>query len=174
MLPQADGTPSAVVVQSKSGVAFVLERPYSVATVGTQRIGVEKTDEAAVKTRYKELFDAFPQRPRSFRLFFESGGIRLMPESEERLPLIVDALKDLTDLPASELILIGHADDVGSDTLNDALSRRRAESIASTLKAKHIDTAHVAIVGRGSRDPLVSVKEGSPEARNRRVEIRLK
>lgn len=174
LLPQADGTPSAVVVQSKSGVSFVLERPYSVATVGKKRIGVEKTDETTVKTRYKELFDAFPARPRSYRLYFESGGTSLTPESEKGLPLIVDVLKDLKDLPASELILIGHADEVGSDALNDALSRRRAESIASALKAKGIDTARVSIVGRGSRDPLVTVKEGSPEARNRRVEIRLK
>jgi outer membrane protein OmpA-like peptidoglycan-associated protein len=175
LLPQPDGTPSAVVVKSKkSGATYVLDRPYSVATVGETRIGSETTDETAVKTRYSALFDAFPERPRSYRLYFETGGTKLTPESEKRLPILVGVLKDLKDLPAAELILVGHADEVGSSALNDALSRRRAARIAAMLKAAGVDVARVAIVGRGSREPLVPVGEGAPEARNRRVEIRLK
>lgn len=174
LLPQFDGTPSAVVVQSKSGATFVLDSPYSVATVTKQRIGVEKTDETEVRTRYKELFDAFPARPRSYALYFQTGSTSLTPESEQRLQVVLGVLRDLKDLPASELIVIGHADDVGSDGLNDELSRRRAASIASLLKAGGIDTARVSVVGRGSRDPLVPVRKGAAEARNRRVEIRLK
>ena len=174
LLPQPDGAPSAVVVRSRTGATSVLDRPYSVATVTPTRIGSEQTDEAAVKTRYKELFDAFPARTRSYRLFFETGGTKLTPESEKQLQLLLTVLRDLKDLPASELIVIGHADEVGSDTLNDDLSRRRATAVASMLKASGMDAAHVSVVGRGSRDPLVPVSKGGPEARNRRVEIRVK
>lgn len=175
LLPQLDGTPSAVVVKSKkSGATYVLDRPYSVATVGETRIGSGTTDETAVRTRYSALFDAFPERPRSYRLYFETGGTKLTPESEKRLPILVGVIKDLKDLPATELILVGHADEVGSSALNDALSRRRAARIAGMLKAAGVDAARVSIVGRGSREPLVPVGEGAPEARNRRVEIRLK
>lgn len=174
LLPQADGTPSAVVVQSKSGATSVLDRPYSVATVSPRRIGSEQTDDAAVRTRYKELFDALPARPRSFLLYFETGGTKLIPESERRLQVVLGVLRELKDLPASELIVIGHADDVGSDALNDELSRRRAASIANMLKSKGIDTTRVSIVGRGSRDPLVPARKGMAEVHNRRVEIRLK
>jgi OOP family OmpA-OmpF porin len=174
LLPQPDGTPSAVIVTSKTGATSVLDRPYSVATVTPKRIGAEQTDEAAVKTRYKELFDALPPRTRSYLLYFETGGTRLTPESEKLLQTVLGVLKDLKDLPASELIVIGHADEVGTDALNDALSRRRATSIVNMLKAKGIDTTHASIVGRGSRDPLVPTKTGSAEAKNRRVEIRLK
>ena len=174
LLPQPDGTPSAVVVRSRSGATSVLDRPFSVAIVTPSRIGAEQTDEVAVKARYKELFDAFPARPRSYRLFFETGGTRLTPESEKQLQLLLGVLRDLKDLPASELIVIGHADEVGSDALNDELSRRRAANVARLLKAEGVDAAHVSIVGRGSRDPLVPVRKGAPEARNRRVEIRVK
>ena len=174
LLPQADGTPSSVIVQSNTGATSVLDRPYAVATVSKNKIGSEQTDEAAVKTRYKELYDALPARTRSYLLYFDSGGTRLTPESEKLLQIVLGVLMDLRDLPFSELIVIGHADEVGTDALNDALSRQRAAHVVTLLRAKGIDTTHASIVGRGSRDPLVPVSKGLAEARNRRVEIRLK
>jgi OmpA-OmpF porin, OOP family len=174
LLPQPDGTPSAVIVQSKAGDTAVLDRPYSVATVAPKKIGSEQTDEVTVKLRYKELFDALPARPRAYQLNFETGGTRLTPESEKLLQMIVGVLSDLKDLPAFELTVIGHADDVGTDALNDDLSRRRAAAIVSLLKSKGVDTRGASIVGRGSRDPLIPAKKGAAEVKNRRVEIRLK
>ncbi len=174
LLPQPDGTPSAVIVQSKTGATAVLDRPYSVATIAPKRIGSDQTDEVSVKTRYKELFDALPARPRAYVLYFETGGTKLMPESAKLVQLVVSVLSDVKDLPAFELTVIGHADEVGSDALNDELSRRRATAIVSLLKAKGIDTTRASIVGRGSRDPLVPTRTGTAEVKNRRVEIRLK
>jgi OOP family OmpA-OmpF porin len=174
LLPQPDGSPSAIVVQSKTGATSVLDRPYSVATVTDKRIGSAQTDEAAVKTRYNELFDAFPARPRSYMLFFSSGGTTLTPESEKFLPTLMKVLIGLKDLPASELTVIGHADEVGANALNDELSRQRAMSVVAILRAQGIDTTRASIVGRGSRDPLVPRQKGVSEERNRRVEIRLK
>jgi outer membrane protein OmpA-like peptidoglycan-associated protein len=174
LLPQADGAPSAVVVESKSGATAVLDRPYSVATVAPKRIGSEQTDETEVKTRYKELFDALPASPRVYTLYFETGGTRLTPESEKQVQLIVSVLSDIQDLPAFEITAIGHADEVGTDALNDELSRRRAAAVVSMLKTRGIDVARASVVGRGSREPLIPTKKGVAEARNRRVEIRLK
>jgi len=171
LLPQPDGSPSAVVVQSRTGGAAVLDRPYMVATVTEKQIGSEQTGEAAVKLRYKALFDALPARPKSYLLLFDFGGTQLTPESGK---LVQVMLNDLKDLPAPELIIIGHADAVGTDAINDELSRQRAISVVNMLKAKGIDTQRVSAVGRGSREPLVPTKKGVPEARNRRVEIRLK
>jgi OOP family OmpA-OmpF porin len=174
LLPQPDGTPSAIVVQSKGGSSSVLDRPYSVATVTANRIGSAQTDEAAVKARYNELFDALPARPRSYMLYFNSGGTRLTPESERFLPIMIGVLIDLKDMPAAELTVIGHADEVGANALNDELSRQRAMSVVAILRARGIDTARASIVARGSRNPLVPTQNGASEERNRRVEIRLK
>ncbi len=174
LLPQPDGSPSAVVVRSKTGSTSVLDRPYSVATVTEFRIGSAQTDEAAVKARYQELFDALPVRPRSYMLFFDPGGTGLTPESERFLLIVVKVLSDQKEIPASELTVIGHADEVGTNVLNDKLSRERAMKVVAILRAKGIDTTHASIVGRGSRDPLVPARKGVSEDRNRRVEIRLK
>ena len=174
LLPQPDGSPSAVVVQSKTGSTAVLDRPYGVATVTPIRIGSSQTDEASVRTRYKDVLDALPARPRSFTLYFRSGGIGLTPESERFLPVMLKVLIELNERPASELTVIGHADEVGTDALNDKLSRQRAMRVVALLKARGIDTTRATIVGRGSRDPLVPAKKGVSEERNRRVEMRLK
>jgi OOP family OmpA-OmpF porin len=174
LLPQPDGVPSALIVQSKTGATAVLDRPYSVATIAPKKIGSEQTDQVAVETRYKELFDALPARPRAFLLYFQSGGTRLTPESEKTVQLMVGVLRDVQNLPAFELTVIGHADEVGTDALNDQLSRQRAASMVSLLKARGIDTTRASIVGRGSRDPLVPTRKGTAEVQNRRVEIRLK
>lgn len=174
LLPQPDGSPSAVVVRSKMGSTSVLDRPYSVATITPFRIGSSQTDEASVRARYQDVLDALPARPRSFTLYFRSGGTGLTPESERFLPVMMKVLTELNERPASELTLIGHADDVGSNALNDDLSRQRATRVAALLKARRIDTTRATIVGRGSRDPLVPAKKSVSEERNRRVEIRLK
>lgn len=171
LLPQPDGTPSAVVIQAKTGGSTVLDHPYTVATVSGKQLGSEKTDEAAVKLRYKELFDALPARPKSYLLFFDTGGTRLTPESENLVRVI---LADLKQIPAPELILIGHTDAVGSDAFNDELSTHRATSVVDLLKSQGIDMSRVSAVGRGGRDLLVQTKKGVAEAKNRRVEVRLK
>lgn len=166
LLPQPDGTPSAVVVKLKTGGAVVLDRPYMVATVTGKKIGTEQTDKAATKLRYKEVLDALPARPKSYLLYFDSGNAQLTPESEKFLQVV---LSDIKKLPAPELIVIGH-----TDAFNDELSRQRAISVLNLLKAKGIDTKRVSIVGRGNREPLVKTEEGANEPRNRRVEVRIK
>jgi outer membrane protein OmpA-like peptidoglycan-associated protein len=171
LLPQPDGTPSAIAVTSKTGDAAVIDRPYQVALVSDKKIGLEQTDEAAVRLRYKELLEALPARPKSYQLYFENNGTRLTSASEKLLQVVQDTLKDF---PAPEIIIIGHTDTVGADALNDKLSLQRAVSIENILKTKGIDTSRISTVGRGSRDLLVPTGKGVSEEKNRRVEIRLK
>lgn len=170
LLPQEDGAPSAVVVRAKDK-EVVLDQPYTVAKVGDRRIETEKTDAAAVATRYRDVMEALPQRARSYTLYFEFGGTRLTPDSRTLLDRI---LSEMLGLPAPEMIIIGHTDDVGSDATNDKLSLDRANSVLKLIQAKGIALRDVSVVGRGERDPLVPHRKNVPEPRNRRVEIRVK
>lgn len=170
LLPQEDGSPSAVVVQSKSG-SLLLEQPYAVAKVGDRRIEAESTDAAGVAQRYRAIMDALPARPRSYTLNFEFGKTQLTKESRALLDTI---LRELQQLPAAELVIIGHADDVGSDAINDQLSLERANSVLKLIRSTGITPYEISVVGRGKRELLVVGKRGVPEPRNRRVEIRVK
>ncbi len=171
LLPQPDGTPSAVVVQLKAGGSILLDHPYMVVTATEKQIGTQQADEATVKLRYKDVLEALPARPKSYLLYFDFGNTQLTPESEKFMQVI---LRDIKELPAPELVVIGHTDESGSDDINDELSRQRAISVLNILKAEGVDINRVSTVGRGSRDPLVKTKKGAYEARNRRVEIRVK
>lgn len=171
LLPEADGKPSAVVVRARQGGDLLLDQPYAVASVKPGKVTAEMSDEKAVRTRYRAVMEALPTRARAYTLNFEFGKALLTTESKRMLDTI---LEEMWTLPAPELIIVGHTDDVGTDSVNDRLSLERANSVLGLIKAKGIVPRDVTTVGRGKRDPLYPAKTGTPEPRNRRVEIRIK
>ena len=170
LLPQADGSPSAVVVHPKAGGELVLSAPYQTALVTSSRAETGSTTAAEVETRYKQLADALPVRAQSFLVYFESGSNQLTKESETQLTEILIAVKSV---PAPELMVIGHTDTVGTDVVNDDISLKRATLIQQKLVDKGIDPKSIEVVGRGKRAPLIP-GDNLDEPRNRRVEIRVK
>lgn len=150
---------------------MVLSQPYATATATDTRVETGLTNAAEVLKRYKSLLDALPPRPKSYLVYFETGGNQLTPESETRLKEI---LRDVKNFPAPELMVIGHTDTVGSDKVNDDISMKRAELIRARLTEIGINARSIEAVGRGKRELLVPTADGVAEPRNRRVEIRLK
>lgn len=171
LLPEPDGSSSAVVIRPRKGGEVRLDRPYAVASVSEQQAKIESSDDATERARYQSVFEALPVRVRSYTLNFVFGRTQLTSESNALLDSI---LQEMEKLPLPELIIVGHADDVGSDAANDKLSLERARSVLALIKAKGIEPKNVAVVGRGKREPLYAARPGVPETRNRRVEIRIK
>ena len=67
----------------------------------------------------------------------------------------------------------GHTDSVGSDAVNQTLSERRANSVASYLIGQGLMRERFEVVGMGKRYPVASNDTDSGRSLNRRVEIRL-
>lgn len=67
----------------------------------------------------------------------------------------------------------GHTDSVGSDSANQLLSERRANSVASYLIGQGLIRERFEVVGMGERYPVASNDSDSGRSLNRRVEIRL-
>lgn len=65
----------------------------------------------------------------------------------------------------------GHTDLSGSDTYNQDLSERRAETVRQELVRVGVPTSAISTVAEGESDPAVQTADGVREARNRRVEI---
>ena len=72
---------------------------------------------------------------------------------------------------AGAAIGVGHTDSTGSDTLNQALSVERAQSVRNYLSVRGVDAQRIDVQGRGSREPVASNTSDSGRAQNRRVEI---
>ena len=81
--------------------------------------------------------------------------------------------KEIAERPASEGLVIGHTDRVGELEANDALSRKRAETVKTLLRAASVNN-EIEVSGRGEREPIVRTEDEVAEAANRRVEINVR
>ncbi len=71
------------------------------------------------------------------------------------------------------IVVAGHTDSRGSDSYNQALSERRADSVASYLLGKGVLDARIDTVGFGEKAPIADNGTDSGRAQNRRVELSL-
>ena len=68
----------------------------------------------------------------------------------------------------------GYTDDVGNKRYNELLSRRRADSVAEYLVAKHdIPIYRIHMIGLGEEKPVDDAHNRAARAKNRRVEVRV-
>ena len=170
LLPQPNGEDSAVVIKS-ANQEVVLDKPYMTTTFDAGNITLGVTTAESVQEKFAGLLAADPPGPKQFLLFYESGDIKLTPES---LKLYEQVKAELRNYPAGEVIVIAHTDRVGSEKSNDQLSLRRAESVKSLLIEIGIPESIIQAAGRGENEPLVPTKDGVAETLNRRVEIKVR
>ncbi|WP_411960521.1 OmpA family protein [Pseudomonas mandelii] len=69
--------------------------------------------------------------------------------------------------------VIGHTDSVGSDEYNQALSERRASSVAAYLLSQGIAPSKLTSEGKGESQPLADNETDEGRAKNRRVELHI-
>ncbi len=171
LLPNADGSPSAVVLKTSVGEQ-VIDKPYQAASVSQDgTITPRKETPESVRARYGAVLAAQPKRPASYIVYFVSGKNEITPESKAVLDKVKEDLKSRT---APEIVVIGHTDRVGKLEANDALSLERAKVMRDILIATGIPASLIQAAGRGEREPLVPTEDQVPEAKNRRVEINVR
>lgn len=168
LLPQADGSASAVEVKTATG-SQVLQTPYQRATARSeQALVIETLDKSVVTDRYPSLFSSMPVSAKKFVLNFMPGGTELTPESKAALPEI---LAEANKRSGADLVVTGHTDTTGALLANDTLSLRRAEVVTKLLVDSGAPAARIESVGRGKRELLIKTEDNVDEPQNRRVEI---
>lgn len=73
--------------------------------------------------------------------------------------------------PGTAVTIIGHTDSTGSDSINEPLSRDRANSARDYLVSRGVAATRIATDGRGSREPVADNNSTAGRAKNRRVEV---
>lgn len=101
---------------------------------------------------------------------FVTAGHDLNADFHEVLDSVILVLQEFNQ---TIIVSSGHTDSRGSDEYNQALSERRANSVAQYLMSKGVVEARVETVGFGEKAPIAD--NGSSEGRslNRRVELSL-
>ncbi len=77
----------------------------------------------------------------------------------------------LRNNPNTDVRIIGHTDNTGSDAVNNPLSLDRAASTRNYLTGRGIDGRRISIEGMGERQPIATNETADGRSRNRRVEI---
>jgi outer membrane protein OmpA-like peptidoglycan-associated protein len=168
LLPQADGSASAVVLRS-GGAEQKLSTPFERASAAAgEAPHTDQLPADTVQRRYAPLFATAPPASQRFVLHFQFGSTRLTLESVHTLSAILDAA---TQHPGGEIVVIGHTDTLGTLELNDRLSLQRANEVRDMLIARRFPAERLEASGRGKRDPAVPTRDAVAEQRNRRVEI---
>jgi hypothetical protein len=102
---------------------------------------------------------------------FDSDS-QVLGKSKEMLAHLAEHLKKSTGF--TKLVVVGHTDSLGTNEYNDALSKRRAETVKRWLMTdQKIDGSKIETEGKGEIEPVASNGNYQGRQLNRRVEFRI-
>lgn len=97
---------------------------------------------------------------------FDSDVIRPAAASNLR-----NLARSLSKYPGSDLLIVGHTDQVGASSYNQRLSEKRATAAANYLVTQGVSRARVDTKGMGETEPIESNDTELGREHNRRVEV---
>lgn len=102
------------------------------------------------------------------QLLFDFGKTDLKQSNIQDLQKLAETLKQYPD---TELLIIGHTDNVGSVSFNQVLSKKRASAVSYQLSSTGVSNSRLIVKGKGEYQPTTSNDTEISRSQNRRVEI---
>ncbi len=107
-------------------------------------------------------------------IHFAFDSAQIMLDKGDTGPSLAKAIQLLSERPGDRVRIVGHTDNVGSDSYNQTLSERRAAEVRQYLIDNGgINASRMESEGRGESQPSVSNQTEEGRAQNRRVELEL-
>jgi outer membrane protein OmpA-like peptidoglycan-associated protein len=104
-----------------------------------------------------------------------ASGLLFAFDSDQILPTagtnLTELAKSLQKYPDSQLLIVGHTDNVGDAAYNQRLSERRSNSAAAYLATQSVDRSRLAASGKGESEPVTTNDTDAGRSQNRRVEV---
>ncbi|WP_230688320.1 OmpA family protein [Hymenobacter jeongseonensis] len=144
----AGGATGAIIGRKMDKAAEDLQRDMQNAKVERVGEGIKITFDSGI------LFDT------------NSANLRAASESD-----ITKMAAILQKYPDTNVLIEGHTDNSGSDAINQPLSERRAQAVASSTIAKGVSSSRITTQGYGSSQPVGDNATAEGKQANRRVEI---
>lgn len=174
LLPESDGSVGQLAVTSTAGSSPSLEltEAFAAARTGGGAPRAGQLSLAEIEARFGDVTGILPLETQSYTLYFESGQSTL---SADDLTIISDIQTAIAFRSAAELEVVGHTDTVGPSADNDQLSIERAARARDVLIVElGLSPDQISTSGRGERQLAEPTADDVPNARNRRVELRLR
>jgi outer membrane protein OmpA-like peptidoglycan-associated protein len=109
-----------------------------------------------------------PTPARTYLVFFDWDRSDL---TERATQIVGEAAAASTHVQVTRIMVNGYTDSSGTPKYNQALSLRRANTVANELVKDGVARGEIDIKGFGETHPLVPTADGVREPQNRRVEI---
>jgi outer membrane protein OmpA-like peptidoglycan-associated protein len=104
-----------------------------------------------------------------------ASGLLFAFDSDQILPAagtnLTELAKSLQKYPDSQLLIVGHTDNVGDAFYNQRLSERRSSSAAAFLAGQGVTSTRLAASGKGESEPITTNDTDAGRSQNRRVEV---
>ncbi len=120
-------------------------------------------DQVKIVNTGSELIVTMPQD-----ILFAVDSAEVQPGLRGDLAVLAN---NLQRYPDSVVQVVGHTDNTGAATHNQALSTRRAAAVSGILAANGVPQYRLQAIGRGEDAPIASNLNEEGRALNRRVEI---
>lgn len=104
------------------------------------------------------------------KITFEPGSDTVDAASLGTVDEIAEVIKTCVDV---RMEIAGHTDSQGRETMNEALSRSRAQAVLNALRERRVLTSGFTAVGYGEEQPIASNETEEGREANRRIEFRL-
>jgi outer membrane protein OmpA-like peptidoglycan-associated protein len=101
-------------------------------------------------------------------ILFKTNSADLQPAAKENIEKLGTVLKKYAD---TNILVEGHTDSTGTDAYNQALSERRAQSVALFTQNQGVAGTRFTIKGYGESQPVAPNATAEGRQKNRRVEI---
>jgi len=99
---------------------------------------------------------------------FEFDSATLTSRAEQILDGVAEKLRANENV---RVRLEGYTDSIGTESYNEDLSQRRADSVADYLAGQGIDPERMRTIGYGEAQPIATNETAEGRAQNRRVEL---
>jgi outer membrane protein OmpA-like peptidoglycan-associated protein len=170
LAPDDQGRGGAITVENEKG-SQTLDKEGQGVVVGGPGQAPEAPREVApedMKKWFGAAMEAAPEPPRVFTLLFFTGTADLTPESEEKVPGILAAIRERD---SKDISVVGHSDRKGSEEMNWKLSLERAQAVHGILVERGVPETIIETTSHGENNPVVPTADDVSEPRNRRVEV---
>jgi OOP family OmpA-OmpF porin len=156
---------SAVVIRGKrsDGIVFVRDSLQGGIDFSfTDRVAAPE-NELAKEQKYESIF-------KPIDLYFSSASTDYI-KTEENEKFVAEAKKFLAENKDKKLLLTGNTDSDGSEPLNLALSKKRANIVKARFVAMGMPADRIITDGKGETSPKVPNDSPAGKRANRRVTI---
>ncbi|MBL4707009.1 MAG: OmpA family protein [Flavobacteriales bacterium] len=129
-------------------------------------------DDKKYTKRVKQEAEAWNGMAEGDRSIYFDFNQKVMPKKEgNKLALLISILKNG---PETKAMLTGHTDNKGSESLNTMFGLSRAKDVKKYLISKGIPKSKIVISSKGMSTPIADNSTEKGQAKNRRVEIKIK